>query len=117
MRLLIVGPPGAEIVAAATLAAASGAKVRHLANMAAALEQLRDGHGADLLLLDAADGIRAAIDLIASYLPKPHADGRDAPTHIRTTSPHPAKIGNMGGLGVIERPQRTSLSRAPPNAP
>lgn len=66
MRLLIVGPSGAEIVAAATLAAASGARVRHLANMAAALEQLRDGHGADLLLLDAADGIRAAIDRLAA---------------------------------------------------
>lgn len=62
MRLVIVGRPGAEIAAAAAMAAASGAKVRHLANVAAVLEQVRDGHGADLLLLDAADGIRTAID-------------------------------------------------------
>ena len=61
MRLLLVGGSGAELAAAAAMAAARGAAVRHVASLATALEQLRSGHGADLLLLDAADRIDVAI--------------------------------------------------------
>ncbi len=61
MRLLLVGGASAEIVAAARLAAARGAAVRHVATLEAALEQLRAGRGADLLMLDAADRIETAI--------------------------------------------------------
>ena len=61
MRLLLVGGVSAEIAAAAALAAARGAAVRHVATLEAALEQLRAGRGADLLMLDAADRIDAAI--------------------------------------------------------
>ena len=39
----------------------AGPPVRHVATLDAALEQLRAGHGADLLMLDAADRIDAAI--------------------------------------------------------
>ncbi len=49
MRLLLVGGACAEIAAAAALAAARGAAVRHVATLEAALEQLRAGRGADLL--------------------------------------------------------------------
>ena len=61
MRLLLVGGACAEIAAAAALAAARGAAVRHVATLEAALDQLRAGRGADLLMLDAADRIDAAI--------------------------------------------------------
>jgi two-component system, response regulator FlrC len=61
MRLLLVGGSRPEIMAAVRLAAASGAAVRHLATLDAALEQLRSGHGADLLLLDAGTDISAAM--------------------------------------------------------
>jgi len=59
MRLLLVGGARPEIMAAVRLAAAGGAAVRHLATLDAALEQLRSGHGADLLLLDAGTDIAA----------------------------------------------------------
>jgi flagellar biosynthesis protein FlhA len=61
MRLLLGGGSRPEIMAAVRLAAASGAAVRHLATLDAALEQLRSGHGADLLLLDAGTDISAAM--------------------------------------------------------
>ena len=61
MRLLLVGGSRPEIAAAARLAAASGAAVRHVATLEAALEQLRAGQGADLLMLDAADRIDRAL--------------------------------------------------------
>ena len=61
MRLLLVGGAGPEITAAARLAAARGAAVRHVASLDAALGQLRAGPGADLLMLDAADRIDLAL--------------------------------------------------------
>ncbi len=61
MRLLLVGGTQAEIVAAAAMAAARGAAVRHVPTLEAALTQLRAGRGADLLLLDASDRIDVAI--------------------------------------------------------
>ena len=61
MRLLLVGGSRPEIAAAARLAAASGAAVRHVATLEVALEQLRAGQGADLLMLDAADRIDRAL--------------------------------------------------------
>src|SRR6476469_2712189 len=65
MRLVIVGRACAEIVAAVRLAAASGAQVRHVEALAAAMDQLRGGHRAGLLLLDAATDVRLAIDGLA----------------------------------------------------
>ena len=61
MRLLLVGALGPEVRAAAALAAERGAAVRHAVTLAEALEQLRAGRGADLLMLDAADRIDVAI--------------------------------------------------------
>jgi two-component system, response regulator FlrC len=61
VRLLLVGGAQPEIVAAAKLAAARGAAVRHLPTLDAALDQLRAGHGADLLMLDANGEIATAI--------------------------------------------------------
>ena len=61
MRLLLVGDARPEVATAARLAAAGGAAVRHLATLDAALEQLRSGRGADLLLLDAGCDIAGAL--------------------------------------------------------
>ena len=54
MRLSIVGEHGKEVAAAAALAAGRGAGVRWHASVEAALAALRDGQGADLLLVDVA---------------------------------------------------------------
>jgi two-component system response regulator FlrC len=61
MRLLIVGQNVPEVVLAAELAQARGASVRRADRLATALEALRAGQGADLLLLDVADDIARAI--------------------------------------------------------
>jgi two-component system response regulator FlrC len=61
MRLLIVGQNVPEVVLATELAQARGASVRRADRLATALEALRAGQGADLLLLDVADDIARAI--------------------------------------------------------
>ena len=66
MRLLLVGDARPEVATAARLAAAGGAAVRHLATLDAALEQLRSGRGADLLLLDAGCDIAGALARLAT---------------------------------------------------
>ena len=66
MRLLLVGDARPEVATAARLAAARGAAVRHLATLDAALEQLRSGRGADLLLLDAGCDIAGALARLAT---------------------------------------------------
>ena len=65
MRLVIVGRSCPEIAAAASIAAATGAEVRHHESFATVIEQLRAGHGADLLLIDAGDAIAAALERLA----------------------------------------------------
>jgi two-component system response regulator FlrC len=52
MRLLIVGPSQHQIEAAIGLAARRGTTVRHVTAIAAALDELRAGRGADLVLID-----------------------------------------------------------------
>ncbi len=52
MRLLVVGERGREVAAACAIAAGRGAEVRHRARIDEALADLREGRGADLLLVD-----------------------------------------------------------------
>ncbi|MGD9512010.1 MAG: sigma-54 interaction domain-containing protein [Geminicoccaceae bacterium] len=61
MRVLLVGGDRPEIAVAARLAAANGAAVRQVATLEQALERLRAGQGADLLMLDAAGRIDRAL--------------------------------------------------------
>ncbi|MFO1072305.1 MAG: sigma-54 dependent transcriptional regulator [Geminicoccaceae bacterium] len=61
MRLLIVGDGAPELEQAAAMARARGATVRHVARLEPALAQLRDGQGADLLLLEATADFAAAL--------------------------------------------------------
>ena len=84
MRLVIVGDAGPEIAAAARSAAAGGALVRHHESLPAMLAQLRGGHGADLLLIDAAADVAGAIERLASeriFLPVV-AYGIHCPPHV-----------------------------------
>ena len=52
MRLLIVGSLGGEIALASKMAMERGAKVGHADNIEAALTGLRNGRGADLIMID-----------------------------------------------------------------
>jgi DNA-binding NtrC family response regulator len=66
MRLLIVGQGLPEVVRAAEMAAARGAAVRRSNDVASAMESLRAGQGADLLLVDVAGNIGALRQQLAA---------------------------------------------------
>ena len=59
MRLLIVGSLGGQIGAASKIAIARGAKVAHVPDVASALNALRAGQGADLVMIDVGMDIRS----------------------------------------------------------
>jgi DNA-binding NtrC family response regulator len=86
MRILIVGREGTEIGAARDMALAQGATVRHVPTPDRALTQLRDGLGADLLLLDASEDITGTIRRLAGeriHLPiVAYGIGTDAATAV-----------------------------------
>ena len=52
MRLLIVGRLGGQFTTAAKMAMAAGAKVAHVETCSAATNALRNGQGADLMMVD-----------------------------------------------------------------
>jgi len=62
MRLLIVGTLNGQITTASKMAMERGAKVAHVDDPEKALNTLRAGHGADLLMVDVAQDIRLLID-------------------------------------------------------
>ncbi len=64
MRLLIVGEHAREVVEASRIAAGRGAEVRQVPGFAQALEQLRQGRGADLVMIEVGIDIRSAIDAL-----------------------------------------------------
>ncbi|HEX2525623.1 MAG TPA: sigma-54 dependent transcriptional regulator [Geminicoccus sp.] len=66
MRLLIVGQSQPEVVRAAEMAAARGASVRRSSDLSQAFEELRAGHGADVLLVDVASDIAALRQQLAA---------------------------------------------------
>jgi DNA-binding NtrC family response regulator len=72
MRLLIIGSGVPELETAARLAAERGATVRQVRDLEGALRALRDGHGADLLLVDVGGGVggggavREAVERLAT---------------------------------------------------
>ncbi|HET6520096.1 MAG TPA: sigma-54 dependent transcriptional regulator [Geminicoccaceae bacterium] len=65
MRLLIVGPKEGEIAVASRIAAGRGAVVRHVGGDAQALDELRAGRGADLLLVDVRGDVGGLIAALA----------------------------------------------------
>ncbi len=61
MRILIIGTIHPDLATASRLAAARGNEVAHLADLPAALDHLRAGRGADIVLVDVQADIRALI--------------------------------------------------------
>lgn len=61
MRLLMVGELNGQLSLASKMASSAGAKVLHAANMAQAFELLRT-RGADLVMIDIVEDIRAFVD-------------------------------------------------------
>ena len=66
MRLLIIGSLGGQIGAASQIAMSRGAKVMQVDNIEAALQLLRAGEGADLLMIDVQEEIRTLVDSLQS---------------------------------------------------
>jgi two-component system response regulator FlrC len=66
MRLMIVGARGGRLADAVRLAAKNGANVRFADGVAAALGLLSAGCGADVVVVDAAIGVRDLVDALAA---------------------------------------------------
>lgn len=66
MRLLIVGPLNGEIGTASRMAMARGAKVAQVGDIDAALHALRQGQGADLLMIDVRLDVARMVQNLAS---------------------------------------------------
>src|SRR6185436_2425193 len=65
MRLLIIGSLDGQIGAASQIAMARGATVSHVHDIAGALEMLRLGRGADLIMADVKLDIKTLIESLA----------------------------------------------------
>ena len=62
MRLIVIGSLDHQVAAATRIALARGAKVTHAASPEVALENLRNGHGADLAMIDVRLDIKGFVD-------------------------------------------------------
>jgi len=68
MRLLIIGALSGQIGAASQIAVARGAKVSHADDIENALQVLRKGHGADLIMVDTSLDITLLISSLTTEL-------------------------------------------------
>ncbi len=66
MRLLVVGERGREVADACAIAAGRGIEVRHRPRIEDAIAELREGRGADLLLVDVRRDVAAVVQSLAS---------------------------------------------------
>lgn len=66
MQLLIIGTLDGQVGAASKIAMARGARVTHVDSLDAAMDSLRSGDGADLVMIDVHFDIRALVDALAS---------------------------------------------------
>ena len=64
MRLLIIGDLYGQIGTASSIARSRGAKVGHVPDIEAAMNALRDGHGADLIMIEVREDIEKLITLL-----------------------------------------------------
>jgi len=87
MQLLIIGALDGQVGAASQIAMARGAKVSHVDTVAGALEVLRSGQGADLVMIDVRYDVKALCDsLIAERINIPVVAcgiGTDAAAAVR----------------------------------
>ncbi len=65
MQLLIIGSLDGQVGAASQIAMSRGAKVAHVDTVNAALEVLRSGQGADLVMIDVKFDIKTLVDSLA----------------------------------------------------
>ena len=68
MRLLILGTLGGQLGAATKIAMEKGAKVAHANSVEQGLSELRQGHGADLVMCDVALDIGLLVRSLATPL-------------------------------------------------
>lgn len=66
MQLLIIGTLDGQVGAASKIAMNRGARVAHVDNLNGALEVLRSGQGADLVMIDVKFDVKALIDSLAA---------------------------------------------------
>ena len=64
MRLLIIGDLYGQIGTASGIARSRGAKVAHVADIEAAMAALREGHGADLIMIEVREDIEKLVTLL-----------------------------------------------------
>ena len=64
MRLLIIGDLYGQIGAASSIARSRGAKVMHVADIELAMSSLRDGQGADLIMIEVREDIEKLVTLL-----------------------------------------------------
>jgi DNA-binding NtrC family response regulator len=64
MRLLIIGDLYGQIGTASAIARSRGAKVAHVADIEAAMKALRDGQGADLVMIEVREDIEKLVTLL-----------------------------------------------------
>src|SRR5262245_886538 len=64
MRLLIIGDLYGQIGAASAIARTRGAKVSHVQDIEAAMNALRGGQGADLVMIEAREDIEKLVTLL-----------------------------------------------------
>jgi len=66
MQLLIIGALDGQVGAASRIALSQGARVNHVDTVNGALEALRAGQGADLVMVDVTYDVRALVDSLAA---------------------------------------------------
>jgi DNA-binding NtrC family response regulator len=64
MRLLIIGELYGQIGAASRIARSRGAKVAHVVDIESAMNSLRDGQGADLIMIEVREDIEKLVTLL-----------------------------------------------------
>ena len=64
MRLLIIGELYGQIGTASSIARSRGAKVAHVGDIESAMKALRDGHGADLIMIEVREDIEKLVTLL-----------------------------------------------------
>ncbi len=64
MRLLIIGQLNGQLSTATRMAMERGARVAHASSVEIAVEELRSGHGADLLMVDVGEPIAKLVEML-----------------------------------------------------
>jgi hypothetical protein len=91
MRVLIIGNLAGQLSAATKMAFDKGAKVLHANDVGAAMDLLRTGRGADIVMIDVHEDIQSLVG-------RP-GRARDSRRRARIHPPAPRSGINRGGAG------------------